>query len=237
MEVTNQLLAALPARERKRLLHALEPVPLTVGDIIYNPGDAIRHVYFPNHGVVSIINTLANSLSIEVAVVGKEGMVGLPAFLGVGRAINQAVVQVPGDALKMEAKLFKDEARKDGPFHDRLHLYTHARLTQMSLSIACNRFHNVEKRFARWLLVIHDRVDSDEFLLTQEYISRMLGAHRPHVTTAARALQKAGLINYSRGRLTILSRRGLEKASCGCYRDGKKKFDGLLGALTTDFLH
>jgi len=229
MVVANQLLAALPARERKRLLPALEPVPLTVGDILYNPGDAIRHVYFPNHGVVSIINTLANRLSIEVAVVGKEGMVGIPVFLGTGKAINQAVVQVPGDAVRMAADAFREAARGDGPLHDLLHLYTYALLTQMSLSIACNRFHNVEKRFARWLLVIHDRVDSDEFLLTQEYISRMLGAHRPHVTTAARVLQNAGLINYSRGRLAILNRRGLEKASCGCYRDGKEKFDGLFG--------
>ncbi|MDQ3802412.1 MAG: Crp/Fnr family transcriptional regulator [Acidobacteriota bacterium] len=189
----------------------------------------MRHVYFPNHGVVSIINTLANSLSIEVAVVGKEGMVGIPVFLGTGKAINQAVVQVPGDAVRMAADAFREAARGDGPLHDLLHLYTYALLTQMSLSIACNRFHNVEKRFARWLLVIHDRVDSDEFLLTQEYISRMLGAHRPHVTTAARDLQNAGLINYSRGRLTILNRHGLEKASCGCYRDGKEKFDGLFG--------
>jgi CRP-like cAMP-binding protein len=229
MVAANQLLAALPARALKRLLPALEPVPLTVGEVLYHPEDSIRHVYFPNQGVISIINALDSRLSIEVGMVGREGMVGLPAFLGVGRAINRAVVQVPGDALRMAAKVFRDEARKDGPFHDRLHLYTHARLTQMSLSIACNRFHNVEKRFARWLLVIHDRVDSDEFLLTQEYISRMLGAHRPHVTTAARALQQSGLINYSRGRLTILNRRGLERASCGCYRDGKEKFDGLLG--------
>jgi CRP-like cAMP-binding protein len=226
MVIANQLLAALPARERKRLIPALEPVPLTVGDVLYDPDDAIRHVYFPNHGVVSIINTLGGHLSIEVGMVGREGMVGVPVFLGVGKAVNQAVVQVPGDAFRMAARAFKEEAKRDGPFHDLLHLYTHALLTQMSLSIACNRFHNVEKRFARWLLVIHDRVDCDEFTLTQEYISRMLGAHRPHVTTAARALQKAGLISYSRGKLAILNRRGLEKTSCGCYRDGKEKFDG-----------
>ncbi|MCA1850180.1 MAG: Crp/Fnr family transcriptional regulator [Acidobacteria bacterium] len=226
MVITNQLLAALPARERKRLLPILEPVPLTVGDVLYNPDDAIRHVYFPNRGVVSIINTLGSHLSIEVGMVGREGMVGIPVFLGVSAAINQAVVQVPGDAVRMSARAFKEEAKRDGPFHDLLHLYTHALLTQMSLSIACNRFHNVEKRFARWLLVIHDRVDSDEFVLTQEYIARMLGAHRPHVTTAARTLQGAGLISYNRGKLAILNRRGLEKASCACYRNGKEKFDG-----------
>jgi CRP-like cAMP-binding protein len=225
--IANQLLAALPADGRERLLPELEPVPLAVGDVLYNPGDHIRHVYFPNHGVVSIINTLGGHLSIEVGMVGREGMVGIPVFLGVNAAINQAVVQVPGDAVRVTADAFKEAVGRDGPFHDLLHLYTYALLTQMSLSIACNRFHNVEKRFARWLLVIHDRVDSDEFLLTQEYISRMLGAHRPHVTTAARALQKAGLIRYERGKLNILDRQGLERTSCGCYRDGKEKFDGL----------
>ena len=229
MVIANQLLAALPAGEQERLLPALERVPLTVGDVLYSPDDSIRYIYFPNHGVVSIINTLGSRLSIEVGMVGREGIVGVPLFLGVDRAINQAVVQVPGDALRMAAEAFRDTAKRDGPFHDLLHLYTHALLTQMSLSIACNRFHNVEKRFARWLLVIHDRVDAGEFLLTQEYISRMLGAHRPHVTTAARALQRAGLINYSRGKIAILNRQGLEKASCGCYRDGKEKFDGLFG--------
>ena len=225
--IANQLLAALPAGEREHLLPHLERVPLAVGDVLHEPGDHIRHVYFPNRGVVSIMNTLGNHLSIEVGVVGREGVVGLPLFLGVDSMINQAVVQVPGEALRMAAAAFREAARRDGPFHELLHLYTYALLTQMSLSIACNRFHNVEKRFARWLLVIHDRVDSDEFLLTQEYISRMLGAHRPHVTTAARALQQAGLIRYSRGRLNILDRPGLEKASCACYKDGKEKFDGL----------
>lgn len=225
--ITNQLLAALPADGKERLLPELEPVPLAVGDVLYNPGDHIRHVYFPNHGVVSIINTLGNRLSIEVGVVGKEGMVGIPVFLGVGAAFNQAVVQVPGDAVRMAVDAFREAANGSGAFHDLLHLYTYAVLTQMSLSIACNRFHNVEKRFARWLLVIHDRVDSNEFLLTQEYISRMLGAHRPHVTTAARALQRAGLIRYERGKLNILDRQGLERVSCVCYRDGKEKFDGL----------
>jgi CRP-like cAMP-binding protein len=227
--IANQLLTALPTDERKRLLPDLEHVPLTIGDVLYSPDDSIRYVYFPNNGVVSIINTLGSRLSIEVGMVGKEGMVGIPVFLGVDAAINQAVVQVPGEAVRIAADSFREAAKRDGPFHDLLHRYTYALLTQMSLSIACNRFHNVEKRFARWLLVIHDRVDGDEFSLTQEYVSRMLGAHRPHVTTAARALQRAGLIHYRRGKIAILNRQGLEKASCDCYRDGKEKFDGLFG--------
>jgi CRP-like cAMP-binding protein len=229
--IANQLLVALPADERERLLPNLEYVPLAVGDVLYNPNDPIRHVYFPNNGVVSILNTLEERMSIEVGMVGKEGMVGIPVFLGVDTAINQAVVQVPGNAVRMVTETFKDIAKRDGPFHDLLHLYIHALLTQMSLSIACNRFHNVEKRFARWLLVIHDRVDSDEFMLTQEYISRMLGAHRPHVSTAAGTLQKAGLIRYRRGQITILNRDGLEKSCCDCYRNGRENFDGLFKRL------
>ena len=229
--IANQLLAALPAEELERLLPDLEHIPLTIGDVLYTPDDPIRYVYFPNNGVVSILNTLGERLSIEVGMVGKEGLVGIPIFLGVDMAINQAVVQVPGDAMRMVADTFRDAVKRDGPLHDLLHLYTYALLTQMSLSIACNRFHNVEKRFSRWLLVIHDRLDSDEFLLTQEYISRMLGAQRPHVTTAAGALQKAGLISYRRGRIAILDRDGLEKSSCGCYRNGKENFDGLFKRL------
>jgi CRP-like cAMP-binding protein len=231
--IANQLLAALPTDERKRLLPDLEHVPLAVGDVLYEPDEPIRYIYFPNNGVVSILSTVGERMSIEIGMVGKEGMVGIPVFLGVDTATNQAVVQVPGDAVKMLAETFKGVAKREGPFHDLLHLYTHALLTQMSLSIACNRFHNVEKRFARWLLVIHDRVNGDEFLLTQKYISRMLGAHRPHVTTAAGTLQKAGLIRYRRGRIAILDRDGLEKSSCDCYRCGKENFDGLFKRLNS----
>ena len=226
----NRLLAALPRKEYRLILERLRPVTLKLGQVIYEPDEPIRHVYFPRHGVVSILNTLNGDMSIEVGTVGNEGVVGVTVFLGVDTAPNQAVVQVPGDGARMRAADFKRAAEESGQFRSLLHYYTYVLLTQASLSVACNRFHNVTKRFARWLLAIHDRVQEDEFLLTQECVSRMLGAHRPHVTTAAGALQKAGLINYRRGRITILDRDGLERAACGCYRNGKEKFDGLLGA-------
>lgn len=226
----NRLLAALPKAEYWRVSERLRPVSLDLGQVIYEPDEPIRHVYFPTRGVVSILNTLDGHLSIEVGTVGNEGVAGVTVLLGVDTAPNQAVVQVPGDGLRMKAADFKKAAEENGRFRSLLQHYTYVLLTQASLSVACNRFHNVTKRFARWLLVIHDRVRGDEFLLTQHYVSRMLGAHRPHVTTAAGALQKAGLIRYSRGRITILDRDGLERAACGCYRNGKEKFDGLFGA-------
>lgn len=226
----NRLLAALPKKEYQRILERLRPVSLEVGQVIYEPDEPIRYVYFPTHGVISILNTLDGHMSIEVGTVGNEGVAGVTVFLGVNTAPNQAVVQVPGDGMRMKAADFKKAAEGSSTFRSLLHHYTFVLLTQASLSVACNRFHNVQKRFARWLLAIHDRVQEDEFLLTQEYVSRMLGAHRPHVTTAAGALQKAGLIRYSRGRITILNRDGLEKVACGCYRNGKEKFDGLFGA-------
>ena len=182
----NHLLAALSIKERERLLPKLERVPLPLGDVIYEADERIRHVYFPTSGVVSVLCTTDDGASIEAATVGPEGMAGIPVFLGVDVSPNRALVQIAGEALRMEAEVFRELADRNSRFHSLLHLYTYALMNQMSLSVACNRFHNVEKRFARWLLVIHDRVDSDEFLLTQEYISRMLGAHRPHVTTAAR---------------------------------------------------
>jgi CRP-like cAMP-binding protein len=226
----NRLLAALPKKEYKRVLQHLRPVSLNLGQVIYEPDEPIRYVYFPNHGVVSLLNTLNGRRSIEVGTVGNEGVVGVTVFLGVDKAPNQAVVQVPGDGVRMKANDFNNVAHRNSTFQALLRHYTYVLLTQASLSVACNRFHNVEKRFARWLLAIHDRVQEDEFLLTQEYISRMLGAHRPHVTTAAGALQKARLIDYSRGKITILDRDGLERAACGCYQNGKEKFDGLFGA-------
>jgi CRP-like cAMP-binding protein len=229
-ENQNRLLAALPKKEYKRVLQHLRPVSLDLGQVIYEPDEPIRYVYFPNHGVVSILNTLNGRMSIEVGTVGNEGVVGVTVFLGVDKSPHQAVVQVPGDGVRMKSDDFKKAADANGTFQALLRYYTYVLLTQASLSVACNRFHNVEKRFARWLLAIHDRVREDEFLLTQEYISRMLGAHRPHVTTAAGALQKARLIDYSRGKITILDRDGLERVACGCYQNGKEKFDGLFGA-------
>lgn len=227
--VANRLLAALPKKEYQQIFPHLTLVPLDLGQVIYGADEPIRYVYFPNSGVVSILNTLEKRMSIEVSTVGNEGVLGITVFLGVDMAPHQAVVQVPGEAWRMKANTFKKVVKENSSFQALLHRYTYMLLTQMSLSIACNRFHNVEKRFARWLLAIHDRVQTDEFLLTQKYISRMLGAHRPHVTTAAASLQKAGLIRYSRGMIRILNRDGLEKIACDCYKNGKERAGTLLG--------
>lgn len=226
----NHLLAALPPGERKRLLPDLEPVPLIMRDVLYHPNEPIRYVYFPTRGVVSILTVLAAPASIEVSTVGSEGMAGIAVFLGVNRSPNRAVVQAPGEALRMKARLFKAAVKRENSLHELLHLYTYTLLTQMSCSIACNRFHGVEKRLSRWLLMMHDRVETNEFQLTQDLMSRMIGAHRPHVTTAVRSLQNAGLISNGRGTITVLNRRGLEKTSCDCYRLVKDSFDGLFHA-------
>jgi CRP-like cAMP-binding protein len=226
----NRLLAALPDKERKQLLPKLKSVPLAIGDILYEPDEPIRHAYFPCQGVISILTILKGRTSIEVGTVGNEGVAGITVFLGVDTAPNRAVVQVPGEAMKMKASDFKEAAKKDGSkFRELVQLYAYVLLTQMSLSVACNRFHNVEKRLARWLLAIQDRVQADEFILTQEYISQMLGAHRPHVTKAASNLQNGGLIRYSRGKIVIVNRHGLERVSCDCYHVAKSRFDGLFG--------
>jgi CRP-like cAMP-binding protein len=225
----NQLLAALPRRERERLLPDLGRTPLAVREVIYEADGRIRHVYFPTSGVISLLCTTDNGVSIEVGAVGREGMVGVPVFLGVDTSPNRAVVQVAGEALRMKAKAFQEAAKQAGPFHDLLHLYAYALMAQLSLSIVCNRFHSVENRLARWLLMMHDREPTDEFKFTQEFIARMVGARRPHVSTAIGNLQGAGLVHNGWGRIHVLDWRGLEEVSCSCYLAAKKKFDGILG--------
>ena len=228
--VENRLLAALPRSEQKQLLPKLERVPLAIGDILYEPDEPIRHAYFPSQGVVSILTLLEGRASIEVGTVGNEGVAGITIFLGVDSSPNRAVVQVPGEAMKMKASDFKEAVKNDGSkLRELVQLYAYVLLAQLSLSVACNRFHNVEKRLARWLLAIQDSVQSNEFLLTQQNIAQMLGAHRPHVTKAVGNLQNVGLIRFSRGKIAIVNRRGLEKVSCNCYHTAKSRFDGLFG--------
>lgn len=223
----NQLLAALPFEERERLLPHLERISLTLGDVLYESDVPIRYVYFPTGGVVSLLCTTDDGASIEVGTVGMEGMAGIPVFLGVDVSPNRALVQVEGEALRMEAEVFREVAGQSDRLHDLLHLYTYALMTQTALSVACNRFHSVEKRLARWLLMMHDRTQVDEFKFTQELISRMIGTHRPHVSTAVSTLHNAGLIRNGRGKIDLLDRQGLVKVACDCYRASKEKFDGL----------
>ena len=225
----NLLLAALPGEERERLLPDLESVPLTLGDVLYEQNEHIRFVYFPTGGVISLLCTTDEGLSIEAATAGVEGMVGLPVFLGVDTSFNKTLVQVTGEALRMKAEVYSEAARQPGRLHEIMLLYTHARMTQMSLSIGCNRFHNVERRLARWLLTMQDCARTDEFKLTQDIISRMLGTKRPHISTAVNSLQNAGLIRNGRGKINILDRDGLSKVACACYLNSKVNFDHLFG--------
>ena len=226
----NYLLAALPIEEREQLLPHMERAPLILGDTIYEPDEPIRYVYFPTSGVISVLCTTDDGASIEAATIGREGVAGIPVFLGVGASPNRAIVQIAGEALRMKSGVFGEIAGREGRLHDLLHLYTYALMNQMSLSVACNRFHSVERRLARWLLMMQDRAQTDEFKFTQELISRMIGTRRPHVSTAVGNLQNTGLIHNGRGRIGILDRDGLMKIACECYLAAKKRFDGLFGA-------
>jgi CRP-like cAMP-binding protein len=214
----NRLLAALPRREQDRLLPHLEPVALSFEEALYEPDELIRHVYFPTSGMISLLLALADGSVAEVGRVGNEGVVGLPVFLGVRTSHTRAFVQVPGEALRMKAQVFHRQARQGGPLSSLLLRYTQVLLRHSEQLTACNSRHPIEQRLCRWLLITHDRVQADQFEVTQEFLSQMLGVHRQSVTVAASNLQKAGLIRYSRGKLAILDRRGLEAASCGCYQ-------------------
>lgn len=216
--VANRLLAALPKKEYQRLLPELEQVPLEFGDILYEPGDTISHVYFPDKGIISLLSKVESQKVLEVGIVGNEGVAGLPVVLGVRVSLNRCLVQSQGTAMRMKAATLQGEFQRDGALQRLLHRYLHSLLTQISQSAVCNRFHMADARLARWLLMTHDRVESDEFKLTQEFLSNMLGVRREAVSKAAGALQKREFVNYSRGHLTILNRAGLEATACQCYR-------------------
>jgi CRP-like cAMP-binding protein len=223
--VANRLLAALSGKEYQRLQPHLEQVTLSFGEILYEPGEIIQYVYFPNHGIVSLLSMVEERSTLEVGIVGNEGMVGVPVFLGTAASLNRALVQGAGTALRMKADAMRKHVGYKGPLPDLLRHYVHSLLAQISQTAACNRFHTVEVRLARWLLLTHDRLQSNEFRLTQQFLSDMLGVRREGVTNAARTLQRGKLISYVRGQITILNRAGLEAASCKCYEI--VKLDGL----------
>ncbi|HLL72871.1 MAG TPA: Crp/Fnr family transcriptional regulator [Pyrinomonadaceae bacterium] len=228
--VGNRLLAALPKKEYQQLLADSETVPLTFGDILFEPGENIRHVYFPNEGMISLLSAVGEGEHVEVGIVGREGMAGLPVFMGVSKSRNRGLVQGEGSALRMTAAALRKVLSNGhgSTLQKLLHRYTHSLLTQISQSAACNRFHLVNSRLARWLLMTHDRIEGDQFRLTQEFLSLMLGVRREGVTLAAGALQKQKLISYSRGQIKILDRAGLEAASCKCYEVVKDEYDSFL---------
>ncbi|MEV5599710.1 Crp/Fnr family transcriptional regulator [Streptomyces sp. NPDC052496] len=221
----NRILAALPEAERRRLLAHLEPVELSMGDVLYRPGEQIEAVWFPLLGVCSILAEL-DGPAVEVATVGDEGMVGLPVFLGVGSPTERAVVQVAGQGLRMDAGQFRHEiAVLDGQLQQLLQRFTQSMFTQLARNSACNRSHRTRQRCARWLLMTADRMHSDQFDLTQKFLAQMLAVRRSSVSEVAGALAEDGCISYSRGTITILSRAGLESSACSCYRVIREAID------------
>lgn len=216
--IDNDVLAAVPRKEYRRLLAGLEPVTLTFGEVLYEPGDTIRHVYFCGISLVSLLTLVDDHLALEVGLVGREGMVGIPLALGIGVSPVRALVQGAGVAMRMKSAQFLRELRQSLNLQRALYRYTHSLMAQVAQTAACNRFHVVEERLARWLLMTRDRVQSNEFPMTQEFLSHMLGVRRVGVTKAAGQLQKSELIEYSRGNIRILDQHGLEAASCSCYQ-------------------
>ena len=224
----NRLLVALPRDEYDRLLPHLQKVSLPLRTILYEANGSITHVFFPINGVVSLV-IQDGVFTLEVGIIGNEGIVGSPVFLGSDRSPTRAIAEIEGAALRMEAKVFQKEMKRSGPLHGLVQRHTQTMINQISQSIVCNHRHSVEKRMCRWLLMSHDRVGADEFALTHEFLAQMLGVRRPTVTAVAGNLQKARLIRYHRGKITVLERKGLEAASCECYQVVAKELDRLLG--------
>jgi CRP-like cAMP-binding protein len=225
-KVANSLLAALPSRNYQRLISGLEPVELKFGEVLYEPGQKIRHVYFPDNSLVSLLTVVDGHMALEVGMVGREGMVGLPLALGMDVSPVRALVQGAGTAMRMESARFSREIRRSPQLQLGVHRYANALMAQVSQTAACNRFHVVVARLARWLLMTRDRVRSGEFRLTHEFLAHMLGVRRVGVTSAARSLQTRKLIAYSRGNIRILDDKRLEAAACECYALVNAKLNG-----------
>lgn len=221
----NRVLASIPAKDYQRLQAKLEPVNLKFASVLYEPGKAIEYVYFPTNCLISLLTMVDKRRSLEVGMVGKEGMAGMPFILGIGVSGVRAIVQGEGSALRMASAPFRLEFDRNKFLQDALYRYTYALMAQISQTAACNRFHEAEERLARWLLMTRDRVESDEFKLTHGFLAHMLGLRREGVTEAASALKRRKLIDYSRGRIKILDVRALKKSSCSCYQVVKTVFD------------
>jgi CRP-like cAMP-binding protein len=226
----NQLLAALPDEEWRRWLPQLEAVELPLGQVLYEPGDTLTHVYFPTTAIVSLLYVMENGASAEIAVVGFEGVVGISIFMGGESTPSRAVVQSAGRGYRIPAAVIRDEFKRAPVLHLLLR-YTQALITQMAQTAVCNRHHSLDQQLCRWLLLSLDRLSGNELVMTQELIANMLGVRREGVTEGAIKLQSAGLIRYARGRITVLDRAGLEQRTCECYAVVKKEYDRLLPAL------
>jgi CRP-like cAMP-binding protein len=222
------LLAALPEADFARLQPSLELVPMPLGHVLYESGNHLLHVYFPTNCIVSLLYVMEDGHSAEIAVVGNEGIVGVALFMGGETTPSRGIVQSAGEAYRLPGRVLKNEFLRSGPLQHLLLRYTQALLTQMAQTAACNRHHSVDQQLCRWLLLSLDRLSTDELVMTQELIANMLGVRREGVTESAGKLQKLGLIHYSRGRIKVLDRPGLELQACECYRVVKKEFDRLL---------
>jgi len=225
----NRLLADLPFDELERIGSRLERVRPRMREVLYGQGGAMEHVYFPEKGVFSLLTEMADGGVVENLTVGNEGMLGLPAVLGAARSPSRAICQVPGRALRMPAQTFREAVVPGGVLHTRFIRYAQARMTSLAQSVACNRLHAATQRYARWLLITHDRVGTDHFPITQEFLAQMLGVTRPTVSMIAQELQAAGLIHYMQGQMTVDDRPGLEATACECYLVVRAAFDELLG--------
>jgi CRP-like cAMP-binding protein len=224
----NHLLDALPKSDYERLAPHLELIPLPLGDVLYESGGRLGYVYFPTTCIISMLYVMEDGASAEIAIVGNEGVLGVSLFMGGETTPSRAVVQCAGYGFRLKAQLLKNEFARFGPMMHLMLRYTQALITQMSQTAVCNRHHSVDQQLCRWLLLSLDRLASNEISMTQELIANMLGVRREGVTEAAGRLQKAGLINYRRGRITVINRPGVEARSCECYKVVKTEFDRLL---------
>ena len=228
----NLLLAAVPTAEWKRLSKHLEPVDLKLGQVLYESGATMTDMYFPTTAIISLLYVMENGSSAEIAVVGNEGLVGVSLFMGGESTPSRAVAQSAGQGFKIDAQVMKDEFNKAGPVMHLLLRYTQALITQMAQTAVCNRHHSLDQQLCRWLLLSLDRLQGTDLIMTQELISNMLGVRREGVTEAAMQLQAAGIIRYTRGKISVLDRPGLERRTCECYAVVKKEYDRLLPAAT-----
>jgi CRP-like cAMP-binding protein len=224
----NRLLAALPADVRSRWLPALEPVDMPLGTVLYESGMSMSHVFFPATSIASLLYVLKDGASAELAVVGHEGIVGISLFMGGETTPSRAVVQSAGHGFRMPGQMLKEEFGRSGPVLHLLLRYTQALITQMAQTAVCNRHHALDQQLCRWLLLSLDRLPSNELVMTQELIANMLGVRREGVTEAAANLQRAGLIRYRRGHITVLDRPGLEQRTCECYAVVQREYRRLL---------
>jgi CRP-like cAMP-binding protein len=232
----NHLLAALPDDEFVRIKPDLEPISLSLGEVLYESGDKLTHIYFPTTAIISLLYIMENGATAEIGIAGNNGLIGIALFMGGETTSSRAIVQSAGDAVRMKGGKLKKSFALGGVFQDVLLRYTQSLMTQISQTAVCNRLHTVEQQLCRWLLINHDQMQTDNLVMTHDLIANMLGVRREGVSIAAGNLQKKGLIKYVRGTITILDRKGLEEAVCECYQVVKDEYDRLLGKFISNNL-